>query len=118
MVWSLRLGQPLPRPARRCSEQRRREYQLHRDGAFFAASTISFATSAGRDSIATWLVGGSVVFAFIVLANFRSISGGMIRSLAATTYHVGFGFHAACVSFAPKSPPFVGPCSAASSFPS
>src|SRR5258707_11666119 len=115
MVWSLRLGQPLPRPARRCSEQRRREYQLHRDGAFFAASTISFATSAGRDSIATWLVGSSVVFAFIVLANFRSRSGGIIRSLAATTYQDGFVFHATLGSFAPKSAPFVGPCGAARS---
>src|SRR5439155_21658250 len=41
--------------------------------------TISFATSAGRDSIGTWLVGSSMVFAFIVLANFRSRSGGIIR---------------------------------------
>ena len=66
---------------------------------------ISFATSAGRDSIGTWLVGSSMVFAFIVPANFRSRSGGIIRSLAATAYQVGFVFHAALVSFAPKAAP-------------
>src|SRR5437016_2741900 len=46
-----------------------------------------------------------MVFAFIVLANFRSRSGGIIRSLAATAYQVGFVFHAAWVSFAPKAAP-------------
>src|SRR5258706_12631169 len=77
---------------------------------------ISFATSAGRDSIGTWLVGSSMVFAFIVLANFRSRSGGIIRSLAATTYQDGFVFHAALVSFAPKAAPLVGPALPARSF--
>src|SRR5260221_12159430 len=77
---------------------------------------ITFATSAGCESIGTWLEGSVMVFAFIAFANFRSRSGGIILSLAATTYHVGFVFHAALVSFAPKAAPLVGPWIAARTF--
>src|SRR5258706_3104323 len=77
---------------------------------------ITFATSAGCESIGTWLEGSVMVFAFIAFANFRSRSGGIIRSLEATTYHVGLVFHAALVSFAPRAAPLVGPCVAARRF--
>src|SRR5262245_34207039 len=77
---------------------------------------ISFATADGCDSIATWLDGSVIVFAFIALANLRSRSGWIIRSFAATTYHVGLPFQAASETFAAKTAPLVAPCVAATSF--
>src|SRR5262249_33816722 len=83
--------------------------------AVLAASMISFATSAGFTSIATWLVGTVMVFALIVLANLRSRSGLIIASLAATTYQEGLVFHEALLTLAPNTALFVCPCVAAMS---
>src|SRR6266478_9453915 len=77
------------------------------------ASMISFATCWACESMGTWLEGTVMVFAFIVFANWRSRSGAIIRSLAATTYQVGFVFQAAFVTLAPSAAPLVGPWVAA-----
>src|SRR5258706_12541037 len=84
-------------------------------GAARAASMITCATSAGFESIGTWLVGSATVFfAFIAFANFLSRPGGVMRSLVATMYQLGFVFQAAFVSFAPRAAPLLGPWAAAS----
>src|SRR5262245_49550393 len=77
---------------------------------------MSFATSAGRETIGTWLVGSVIVFAFIALANLRSRSGWIMWSFAATTYQVGLVFQAAFVTFAPNTALLVAPCVAKMSF--
>src|SRR5690349_10478573 len=84
--------------------------------AVLAASMISFANSFGCESIGTWLEGSVSVFAFIVLAKLRSRSGWIMRSLLATTYQVGFVFHAALAVLAPKTLLLVAPCVAKISF--
>ena len=61
------------------------------------AAMITAATSAGRDSCGTWLVGSVVVVAPIFLARARSRSGEMMRSLALTMYLDGRVLHAATV---------------------
>src|SRR6266581_6827624 len=55
---------------------------------------MSCTTSCGWDTIATWLDGTSAVVAPIRAANWRSASGGMASSLAATRYQVGCDFQA------------------------
>src|SRR2546422_11470650 len=54
-----------------------------------AAFSISSATSAGWETIATWLDGISTVVAPIRDANMRSASGGRASSFCATRYHDG-----------------------------
>src|SRR5882672_7529940 len=85
-------------------------------GAVFAASMITFATTSGCESIATWLDAMVVVFALMSLANFRSRSGLIMRSLLATMYQLGRVFHATLVTLAPKTVLLVVPCVAATSF--
>ena len=58
------------------------------------AAPVSFATSAGCETIATWLEGTSTTVALIRLANIRSASGGSASSSVATRYHDGSDFHA------------------------
>src|SRR5882672_2726623 len=77
---------------------------------------MSFATSFGCDSIATWLDGTVMVFALMFFANWRSRSGWIILSLAATTYQLGLVFHAAFATLAANTVLFVWPCVAAMSF--
>src|SRR5215470_3735151 len=61
---------------------------------WFAASSITFNTSLGCESITTWLDGNSVVFAFILFAIKRSKSGCIALSFFATTNQVGLFFQA------------------------
>jgi hypothetical protein len=49
-----------------------------------ADDSMSWATSSGWETIATWLDGTSTVVAPIRAANWRSASGGMAWSLVAT----------------------------------
>lgn len=51
-----------------------------------AAAVISCVTSAGWETMATWLEGTSMVVAPMRLANARSASGGMAWSCVATRY--------------------------------
>src|SRR5258708_21801717 len=67
--------------------------------AVFAASKITFATSAGCDSIATWLESTSYVFAPMRLAAKRCSSGCTVRSFLATMYQLGFDLHAGPFTF-------------------
>src|SRR5258706_14895647 len=67
--------------------------------AVFAASKITFATSAGCDSIATWLESSSYVFAPMRLATKRSSSGCTVRSFLATMYQLGFDLQAVPSTF-------------------
>src|SRR5580700_11602976 len=55
---------------------------------------MSWATSWGWETIATWLAGISVVVAPMRVANRRSASGGSAWSSAATRYQVGRVFQA------------------------
>jgi hypothetical protein len=59
-----------------------------------AAAVISCVTSAGRETMATWLAGTSMVVAPMRLANSRSASGGMAWSWVATRYQDGSDFQA------------------------
>ncbi len=72
-----------------------------------AASSITFATSLGWESMATWLEARTVVVAFICFAMLFSCSGAIIRSLLETTYHVALLCQAAALGFAPKIAPAV-----------
>ena len=63
-----------------------------------AAVSISAATSAGCETIATWLEVSSVVVAPMRPANCRWASGGMTSSFSATRYQVGCDFHAGAPS--------------------
>src|SRR5690242_10194894 len=80
-----------------------------------AAARITAATSFGRDSMATWLVGSDVTLALIFFAIARSTSGWIIRSFSAT-YQDGFVFHAAFATFSSKDLPKMGPCVTAITF--
>src|SRR5258705_13034389 len=62
--------------------------------AALAASTMSSVTSAGCDTIATWLDGTSTVVAPMRLANWRSASGGIASSFCATRCQLGCDFQA------------------------
>src|SRR3984893_17688543 len=55
---------------------------------------MSWATSPGCETIATWLEGISTVVAPMRLANMRSASGGSAWSSAATRYQDGSAFQA------------------------
>src|SRR2546428_5989335 len=59
-----------------------------------AAVSMSFTTSSGWETIATWLVGTSTVVAPMRLANSRSASGGIAWSPSATMYQDGSDFQA------------------------
>src|SRR5205807_4702205 len=58
------------------------------------AVSMSFATSSGWETIATWLDGTSTVVAPMRLANRRWASGGSAWSSAATRYQDGSAFQA------------------------
>src|SRR5580698_10480647 len=62
--------------------------------AVAAAVSIRSATSAGWETIATWLEGTSTVVAPILLANWRWASAGISSSFVVTRYHDGRRFHA------------------------
>src|SRR5882762_5953491 len=81
-----------------------------------AAARITAATSFGRDSMGTWLVGSDVTLALIFFAIVRWTSGWIIRSFSATMYQDGFVFHAALVTFSSKALPKMGPCVTAITF--
>jgi hypothetical protein len=74
---------------------------------------MTAATSFGFESIGTWLVSNSVVFAFMRFAKKRSSSGAIARSFVATMYHDGFVFHATLDTLVPKAEAIIGPCVAA-----
>jgi len=59
-----------------------------------AAFRITSSTKSGWDSIGTWLLSVSKVFAPIRFATKRSKAGWMVRSLLATMYQLGFDFQA------------------------
>src|SRR5256885_8172723 len=86
------------------------------DGPIPAAARITAATSFGRDSIATWLVGSAVMLAPIFFAIARWSSGWIIRSFSATMNHEGLIFQAAFVTFSSNAFPKIGPCVAAITF--
>jgi hypothetical protein len=58
-------------------------------GASGAAASMNCVTSAGWETIATWLDGISVVTACMRLANWRSAAGGITSSFAAIMYQLG-----------------------------
>jgi hypothetical protein len=72
-----------------------------------AASSITFATSLGWESMATWLDARTVVVAFICFAMLFSCSGAIILSLLATMNHDGLLCQAAADGFASKIAPAV-----------
>src|ERR1700730_2624084 len=84
----------------------------HRRCPLSAASSMTFATSAGCDNIATWLDGSTVALALICVAMLFSCSGSIMRSLLDTTYHAGFARQAAAVGLASKMAPEVFGCAA------
>src|SRR5215472_10692989 len=59
-----------------------------------AAFRITSSTKLGLDSIGTWLLSVSKVFAPIRFATKRSKAGWMVRSLLATMYQLGFDLQA------------------------
>src|ERR1700730_9410394 len=63
-------------------------------GTVSAAVWMSWATSSGWETIATWLEAISMVVAPIRAANIRSASGGSAWSPVATRYHDGSVFQA------------------------
>ena len=73
------LGMGRPRPSRSLLGR-------HGRRPLAAASSMTLATSAGCDNIATWLDGSTVAFALICFAMLFSCSGSIIRSLPDTTY--------------------------------
>src|SRR5215471_10223233 len=64
-----------------------------------AAFRITSSTKLGWDSIGTWLLSVSKVFAPIRFATKRSKSGWMVRSLLATMYQLGFDLQAVPSTF-------------------
>src|SRR6202171_2506306 len=75
---------------------------------------MTAATSAGFESIGTWLLVISVVVAFIRFAKKRSSSGAIALSSLDTMYHDGFVCHATVDTLVPKAAALIGPCVAAS----
>src|SRR5258708_38926234 len=63
-------------------------------GQVSAAVLMSWATSSGCETIATWLDGTSTVVAPMRLAKWRSASGGIAWSSVATRYQDGSDFQA------------------------
>src|SRR5215469_3706410 len=64
-----------------------------------AAFRITSSTKLGWDSIGTWLLSVSKVFAPIRFATKRSKAGWMVRSLLATMYQLGFDLQAVPSTF-------------------
>src|SRR5690349_21512335 len=73
-----------------------------------AADVISCVTSAGWETMATWLAGTSLVVAPMRLANRRSASGGMAWSWVATRYQDGSDFQAGTPITSVKAEPARG----------
>src|ERR1700693_283260 len=73
---------------------------------------MSWATSAGWETIATWLDAISTVVAPMRAANWRSASGGRAWSSAATRYHDGSVFQAGTPITSPKADMASGCCTA------
>src|SRR5690349_21308967 len=64
-----------------------------------AAFRITSSTKSGWDSIGTWLLSVSKVFAPIRFATKRSKAGWIVRSLLATMYQLGFDLQAVPSTF-------------------
>src|SRR5262245_49500428 len=79
---------------RSCAVKQRAEFFHRFKFLELAASSITFNTSAGCESIITWHDANSVVLAFILFAIKRSRSGCIVLSFLATTYQVGLCFQA------------------------
>src|SRR5260370_3359607 len=77
-----------------------------------AAVVMSWATSAGWETMATWLDGTSMVVAPMRLANSRSASGGMAWAWVATRYQQGSDFQAGTPISSVNVEPARGCCTA------
>src|SRR6266851_722123 len=77
-----------------------------------AAAVINCVTSAGWETMATWLEGTSMVVAPMRLANSRSASGGMAWSWVATRYQDGSDFQAGTPITSVKVEPAKACCTA------
>src|SRR6266571_8613866 len=77
-----------------------------------AAVVMSWVTSAGWETMATWLDGTSMVVAPMRLANSRSASGGMAWSWVATRYQDGSDFQAGTPITSVNVEPAKGCCTA------
>src|SRR5258707_12781341 len=73
---------------------------------------MSWATSPGWETIGTWLDGISMVVARMRAANWRSASGGIAWSSAATRYQDGSVFQAGTPITSPKMDVASGCCTA------
>ena len=82
----------------------------------WAARSMKPATSAGCESITTWLEEIVIDFAFISCASASSSFGDMTRSWLAITNQDGLFLHAGVLIGAPNAAPAVGACVAIKTF--